>query len=510
MSFVRKVKTNSGTYLAKVKNVRKNGKVIQKHLGMIGKMENGEKILYGKIHDAKVTDVSIAGDVMILNAIANELGLLKLLDNYTDKGKWILAMVLAQCTQPTPVYKMNKWCKKYGAPDLLNLPHNQTKKGRFFNALDALNEIVIPKIEKKLFKRIKKMAEKNKRSIFYDVTATYFFGTQCSIAIRGYNSKKFTTPQIKIGLAVTKKFGFPIFHQVFHGNIQDSQSIDQVIRSLKDYKVRGTTLVWDRGISSERALSKAKKANLWVLAGIPLKGEKLKTKAKNMRKNIDTFDNRIKLSTETFYAKDYKSKIYGHEGTGVICSNEKTKLGVKETRYDKIENAIQIYKKEKKKSKIEKSIRELLTFEKNNVKVNKKKLKEEEKLDGISILFSTNPKLSKNEIVKMYFQRDKIEKVFQCLKSLLKLRPINHYRVNRVKAHVFICYLAYALISVIDYKLQKANLDITWKSALELIEDIHKVKLYDPKTKNVFVKQSVMSKDQEDIFKSIDENLLEM
>ena len=92
MAFVRKLKTATGVYLVRVETARKNGKVVQRHVGMVGKIIDGKETLYGQISSSKVADVSIAGDVLVLKEIMNQLGVLELLDNYTDgKGKWIAA-----------------------------------------------------------------------------------------------------------------------------------------------------------------------------------------------------------------------------------------------------------------------------------------------------------------------------------------------------------------------------------------------------------------------------------
>ncbi|MBW2036832.1 MAG: transposase [Deltaproteobacteria bacterium] len=472
---------------------------MQKHLGMVGKMVNGKEMRYGHIQNSEVTDVSIAGNVLVLIDIMHQLGLEELLNNYTDnQGKWIAALVLAHCTNPTSLNRMKRWCKHYGAADLLDIHPDECKKDRFYRALDRLNAKSIMQIEKELFERIRRFVRK--RALFYDVTSTYFCGTNCRIGKSGYNPQGLGLPQINIGLAVTKPHSFPIFHQVYDGIIKDVRSIDQALRSLRDFGIKQTTIVWDRGLISKDALSGAKDIKLKVISGLPLKGQ-LKEKAIKMREGIATLKNRVRLSTQILYARGFAFEVYGHKGKLIICSNEKERAVLKELRYDEIENAIRRWKKG---LKIKERIKKYL----NGDKIDEYAVAQAELTDGLYALFSTNPSLSTKETVKTYFQKDRIEKAFKCLKGMIRVRPVRHWLSERVKAHVFICYLSYALFSMLDWKLKSAGLDMSINSALDLLEGLYRVRIRDPETGNSFVKHSFMSKEQEAIFKAVDEGLI--
>lgn len=501
MVFVRTLKTKQGTYLVKVKSLRKNGKVVQKHIGMVGKIAKGKEIRYGQIQNSRLTDVSLAGDVLVLQDIMQQLDLTELLNIYTDnQGKWIAALVLAHCTNPSSLNRMTAWCKRYGTTDLLGLSEEETKKDRFYRALDKLTPTSILHIESELFERLKQFKPKN-AALFYDVTSTYFYGTNCGIAKSGYNPQGLGLPQINIGLAVTKQYGFPIFHQVYEGNIKDVRSIHQALQSLKDCGIKQTTLVWDRGITSEPAFSEAESLGLDIIVGLPLKGP-LKEKAIKMRKGIDTINNRVRLSTQILYARGIVSAVYGHRGKLVICSNEKERAVLKELRYDEIENAIL---REKKGLKIKERIKKYV----KEGKIDERVVAQAELTDGLYALFATDTSLSAKEIVTTYFQKDKVERAFRCLKGMIKVRPVRHWLAERVKAHIFICYLSYALYSVLEWKLALAKLEITVEQALHLLDNLYRVKIVDPETGNSFVKHTVMSKQQESIFKAVNKYLIE-
>ena len=174
---------------------------------------------------------------------------------------------------------------------------------------------------------------------------------------------------------------------------------------------------------------------------------------------------------------------------------------LKEIRYDEIEEALC---RQKRKLKIKDCIKKFL----NGSSINKETLAKAESTDGLYALFSTNSSLTDKEIVKIYFEKDKIEKAFKCLKGMIGMRPVRHWLSDRVKAHVFICYLSYALLALLEWKLKTANIEMSASSSLELLENLYRVKIMDPKTGNMFLKHSVMSKEQEKIFKAVNKSLV--
>ena len=68
------------------------------------------------------------------------------------------------------------------------------------------------------------------------------------------------------------------------------------------------------------------------------------------------------------------------------------------------------------------------------------------------------------KMLSLYFDKDVVEKAFRSLKGITQLRPIRHWLAERVHAHVFLCYLAYLLLSLLQYRLRQT--DFTAESAL--------------------------------------------
>ena len=74
MSFIRKIKRKSGTYLAEVESVRMGDKVVQKHLRYVGKEVDGKTILSSSLSDVAIDEVKVYGPVMVLDYLAKKIG----------------------------------------------------------------------------------------------------------------------------------------------------------------------------------------------------------------------------------------------------------------------------------------------------------------------------------------------------------------------------------------------------------------------------------------------------
>jgi transposase len=135
----------------------------------------------------------------------------------------------------------------------------------------------------------------------------------------------------------------------------------------------------------------------------------------------------------------------------------------------------------------------------------KQRLDEAEEFDGYSCIFTTTT-LSEYQIVRTYFDKDIVEKSFQSLKGIVKLRPIRHWLYNRVIAHVMICYFSLLLLSL--FKLKLNELEMSPISALRELETMYKVYGHDSKKGFVFSRTVALTKQQELILKSVDKSLL--
>ena len=210
--------------------------------------------------------------------------------------------------------------------------------------------------------------------------------------------------------------------------------------------------------------------------------------------------NRVQLKESSFYVFVRNYKCEDVNGYLYVCLNPKQQVELREKRLRDIFEAKKLLQKNKL---IDESLKKY--FSKNG-NVLENKIAEETKYDGISIIFSTK-KLEISELVKKYFDKDTVEKAFSCLKGVVKIRPVRSWISERVKAHIFICYLSYLLLSILDYKLKKKNVKVSSIEALDQLETMYKIYLKDSRNGNEFVKTVMLTKPQEQILKSVSKNL---
>ena len=113
--------------------------------------------------------------------------------------------------------------------------------------------------------------------------------------------------------------------------------------------------------------------------------------------------------------------------------------------------------------------------------INFNKEKESDSSIGYFLIYH-NTKYPAKDIVKKYFDKDIVERAFKQMKEILNLRPIRVWLKDHVEGHVRICYLAYAILSLMNYKLRK--LDISAIEALDNLKQGYKVELFDATNKH--------------------------
>lgn len=498
MAFIRKVKVGNKTYLAEVKSVRVGNKVRQDFIKYVGREVNGERIYSGSVDNIEVTNVKLWAPLIILDRIAKQIQLSELLGN---DGDYLLSLAYAHCVEPKNLNNMKEWYQRTDLHNILNIKDISEKK--LYHALDSINAKDFELVQKKIFDKVQEVYKLKPKGYFFDVTNIYFYGTECSIARKGHNKEGTNNPQIQIGLAVTKEEGIPILHKSFEGNIFDARILQEFLVEFQSYNIEEITLVWDRGCTSDANIIDAKRVGFEIICGLAIKQDvkKMVDKILSKKELATKLNDRIRLKNTIFYCTKQKYTYGNTKGYAIICYNEEKARNNKEKRIDNIYKAQELLKKKKPISN------EIRKYFNTNQTINEKAIQEAQKYDGYSVLFSSK-NLSAEEIVKPYFEKDRVEKAFRSLKSILGLKPIKHWLEERVKAHVFICYLSYLLLSLLESKLKKINLSAI--KSLDKLSTAYKVSLKSKNIKNEFEKVVTFTKEQEQIIRAVDKSILKL
>lgn len=498
MVFIKKIKKGKAIYLAEVKSVRVGEKVRHEFIRYVGKELDGKTVLSGSLERAVVDRVVVYGPLLVLHDIAKQLGLHEHLGPFANE---ILALVYGHCVQPRSIRKIAKWFSNTELNRLLEL--DDVTELSLYEALDSIEELDVDNIQGELFERARRLVPKAVQSVVYDVTNTYLYGIKCPLAKQGYSKDKKGEAQIQIALSVTYPGGLPVSCKTFSGEVHDSRTLPILFEHVTSKGLPNPSIVFDRGCVSTKALIEAQNAGFEVVCGVPMQKRVKEKTRKFLKKLLDA--SAIKATQvgrkTLFYVECEKTTWNERRGFFYICLNQKNRFMSREKRDTQLLEAKNALSKGKKLSP------EISAFFTKSGELNEAACKEAQKWDGFSILFSTK-KLSSQEVVTAYYEKDIVEKAFQNMKSILGLRPLRHWLTQRVKAHIFICYLSYLLYSTLNWKLKNKKIKATALEALQELETMYKIYITDPRTKNTFEKTVTLTKKQEKILKAINKKLL--
>lgn len=496
MSFIRKFKRADRTYLAEVENHWVNGKVVQRFIRYVGKEADGRTVLSTSISDVEIQEVKLYGPLLVLHHLAEKIGLRQYLGPYAAE---ILSMVYAHCLDYKSVNRMESWFERTDLNMMLNI--EGLTESRLLSAMDFLDRTDQGKLQRDIFTSVKETYDLGDSGIIYDVTNTYLYGKKCPLGKLGHDKEGVKgRPLIQIGLGVTKDEGIAVLHKTFDGNIHDSRTFQDIITDFRHYGLKPGIIIYDRGITSGRNIADIKALKWDTVCGVALTDSLKKFwRPVIQASNRLHLKDRVQLNKTTFYVVTQPYSIGKVKGELHLCFNPQQQLDLRDSRRADILYAQKLRQEGQTiKSGLEK-------FFDKRANVITKVLDAAEEFDGYSCIFTTR-KMQKDYLVRYYFDKDLVEKAFRSLKGVVKLQPIRHWLSQRVVAHVFICYLAFLLLSLLRYHLKK--IQVSPEEALSELKSMYRVYLKDKKNNLTLSRVVTLTKKQEKILKAISPKLL--
>jgi len=137
-----------------------------------------------------------------------------------------------------------------------------------------------------------------------------------------------------------------------------------------------------------------------------------------------------------------------------------------------------------------------LTYHRREEEISK-----EAALDGLFIIRTNSQDLSKEALALGYKTLWEVEDAFREVKDFIKVRPIYHRNDERVKGHIFICFLAYLLERLMEKRLEQHGLFLSARKALQCFSPI-KVVISELAGQRIKKVTSIV-KEQEEILKAL-------
>jgi hypothetical protein len=395
-----------------------------------------------------------AGHVECGLACAGRLGLARLLDRSPSRERDLcLAMI---CQRVIGAGSKLATTRLLGQSTLASeLDVEGADEDELYAAMDWLGERQ-ERIEDRLAARHLKGAT----LVLYDLSSSYFEGRHCPLAALGYSRDgKRGTLQVTYGLLCDPE-GRPVAVEVFEGNTIDSQTVPAQIEKLKNrFGLEAVIVVCDRGMVT--------KANIAAMGETDGIGWITALKAPQVKRLVTRGDLQLSLFDQANLA-EIDSDLFPGERL-IVCRNplvaaERTRkrselLAATEHELDKItqrinkgtlQGAAQVglaVGPELKRYRMRKHFEVEITDTRLSYTRKQAQIDAEQALDGIYVIRTSAPaeKITSADVVRSYKSLARVERAFRTFKGPLEIRPIGHRLEQRVRAHVFICTLAYYL-----------------------------------------------------------------
>ena len=297
--------------------------------------------------------------------------------------------------------------------------------------------------------------------VLYDVSSSYFEGRCCELAALGYSRDgKRGTQQIIYGLLCDKP-GRPIAVEVFSGELHDDKTLPYQITKLRTrFGLSRVVVVCDRGIVTKANLELLREADGtgWITA---LKAPQIGKLARDGALQLSLFD---QTNLGEIRSEDYPGERLVVCRNPLVASERARKrqelLEATERGLDEIAQRVQrgtLHGADQiglavgpalRRYKVRKHFEVQITDTTFTYQRKTEQIETEAALDGIYVLRTSVPdtELSTGEVVRSYKNLEQVERAFKTFKGPeLEIRPIHHHLEDRVRAHVFLCMLAYYL-----------------------------------------------------------------
>ena len=347
-------------------------------------------------------------------------------------------------------------------------------------------------------KRLRDINNPANTLLLYDITSSYFEGTEAENGEYGYSrDHRPDRYQIVIGL-VCNENGLPLSVKVWPGDTADKATVKKQVEQIKEtFDIQKAIIIGDKGMYSETNIEHVLDHGLNYIFSVDwhIQREQLSNRTPEQLSLLDEIgvleweDNGTRFigcSSQWRKERQAQKRIEGVKYVKEKLDHlqqtvAKGKYYTWNSLHKKIEDILDyagvkglfdftIKPKNKDISPDEKGKFEL------EYSINSEAVRERKKREGKFVLETSVDKKDKTaeEIKNAFMKQPQIEKAFRNIKSLLKIRPIYHHINPRIESHVLICFLAYYLTKKAEMEFRKN--DITRRS-VDVIRHWEKLKL---------------------------------
>jgi transposase len=489
--FVKETRVRSGgrvlTYLQLVESYRDGGRVRQRVIKKLGREDQLDPAMVERLIRslAKYADVEVGegnplsetallpgqafGHLHALEHVWNELELGSIIAALAagrrfafDAVNVIKAIVFQRVLDPGSERSLvRSFLPSVHAPELEGIELQHT-----YRALRFLSEVG-PELEARLTGVMTSKLFADASLVLFDTTSTYFEGAgPDELASFGFSrDKRGDRPQANLAL-LTSREGLPLGHWLYPGKQSDVKSMAKASLEFRQRLGLGSfVLVADRGMVSAANLEALQDEGIeYVIA------ERLRRSTAN---EALARAGRYKRVTRHLEVKEIKTDAIERV---LVCRNLERAAEDARQRDDIVQQLQEKIAAGGVRDQLKNGARRYLKLSGATPEIDLKKVREDARYDGKWVLRTTTS-LPPEQVALAYRGLWRVEHAFRTLKTPLELRPLFHTSEAGVRGHVQACVLAYALVRVIEDRLDAAGIDASAKEALQDLSRIQRAPL---------------------------------
>jgi transposase len=392
------------------------------------------------------------------------------------------------CAPGSELALEQQWYPGTSLGDILHIEEGKINDTRLYRCLDR----ILPqktKLEQHLKQRYGELFGAEFDVMLYDLTSTYVEGAAEANPMmrRGYSRDHRPDCQQLVLALIVNPEGFPCSYEVFNGNRADVTTLEVILRMVeRKYGKARRIWVMDRGIVSEANLAAIRKRDGQYLVGTP-------------RSKMKEFEAHLKQEANWEQVRDEVQvkliSIPGGQETFILCKTEgrqRKEHAIRNRFARRMEAALDSLQKQvkagrlKNRDKMHVRIGRILASHPQVADLYQVAVKEasgqlsiewsakdgqrqwREIREGAYLLRTNLTATTASELWAKYMQLTEVEAAFRALKSELSIRPLFHQLKRRVKAHVMVGFLGYALWVTLKHLLRRKQSQ--WSATRALAE----------------------------------------
>ena len=446
-----------------------------------------------------------SGHTYFLQAIAKKIGLTaELKKAFPEKWNELLTLALFKTIEGKPFYLCNDWL------DTVELEEKPELSSQHISVL--LRNLSEEKDS--IFQFFTSWAKRQKdanRFIVFDITSVSSYSKGIDFVEWGYNRDKESLSQINLGVIFGRPVDLPLFYSLYPGSIHDVSTLTNIITELGVLSLDSTTFVLDKGFYSAANLSRM--SGIKHIIPLPVRTNKEKELVEKYQDRLRSSEYAFNYNQHVEYCAKDNISIANINYHAYVYLNEKKQVEQREKFLKSIIECEQYlidmgYRKKKEFDDFFKERKsELMPYfvlQKIGSKYNI--LRDNTAIDktlarmGIFVLL-TNTELDGEEVLRLYREKDGVEKCFDSLKNNLSLKRLRIHSQEALEGLLFIEFIALILYSYLSKVLRETSMNKIL-SIPEVLFELRKIKKIQFGRKKTII--SEISKRQREIFNAFD------